>query len=94
MTRIALFIAASAATLCFNSPSSQAQIIGDAPWCAVTETGAGGVERDCEYFSIAQCRPNVVAGNRGVCEMNPAYRGAPPSYPPPHHHRRHHPPYH
>jgi hypothetical protein len=84
MMRITLAIAAAAAMLCFNSAATHAQIVGNAPWCAVTETGAGGVERDCEYFTIEQCTPNVIAGNRGL----------PPGYRPPHHHRRHHPPYH
>ena len=94
MTRIALAVAALAAVLCLNISSTKAQITGHAPWCAVMEIGAGEVERDCEYFSIEQCVPNVIAGNRGVCQMNPSYRGPPPPYPPPRHHRRHHPPYH
>jgi hypothetical protein len=46
------------------------------------EIGGGFVERDCEYHSIEDCRPNVIAGNRGFCQPNPFYRAAPPQYPP------------
>ena len=84
MIRTALPIAALAATLCTDIPPSRAQIIGHAPWCSVVETGAGGVERDCEYFSIAECSSNVIAGNRGFCQPNPYYRAVPERLP----HRR------
>lgn len=40
MTRIALFIAAAAATLCLNAlPSPAASAYGNAPWCAVRSLG-------------------------------------------------------
>ena len=80
MMGIAFAAAAAAAVLCFDAPSSHAQIIGDAPWCAVYPTGAGNIERDCEYYSVRECAPNVLGGNRGSCEMNPAYRVPPPRY--------------
>lgn len=89
MMRIALPIVAAAAILCVDVPSGQAQIVGNAPWCAVMEIGAGEVEKDCEYFSVQECAPNVIAGNRGVCQMNPYYRAAPPRAPRRLHHRRH-----
>jgi hypothetical protein len=54
---------------CFDIPSSQAS--GDAPWCAVTERGDGDVHWDCEYHSVEECVPNVLAGNRGFCNLNP-----------------------
>lgn len=79
--------------LCFDVPSSQAQTIGNAPWCAVMEIGAGEVQRDCEYFSIQECTPNVIAGNRGFCQMNPYYRAAPDRVPRRGRHWRHHRPY-
>ena len=58
-----------AAALCFDIPASQAY--GDAPWCAVVSGGAGDVMWDCQYRSIEECRPNVLAGNRGWCNANP-----------------------
>ena len=85
MTRIALFIAAAAATLCFNAPPSQAGTYGNAPWCAVRSLGYGDVEWDCEYSSAAECAPTVIAGNRGFCNQNPyfavPYRPVAPRHP-------------
>lgn len=96
MMRIALSIATLAAVLCFGVRPGQAGTYGEAPWCAVVETGGGGVERDCEYFSIEECSPNVIAGNRGICQMNPYYRGAPApaGYPRRGRYRHRHRPYH
>lgn len=79
MMRIALATLA-AAVLCSGARPSDAQTIGDAPWCAVTDTGAGRMEWDCEYRSIRDCAPNVLGGNRGFCQMNPAYRAPPRGY--------------
>lgn len=89
--RIALSIAALAATVCVYVSSSKAQTIGNAPWCAVMNTGADRYVRDCEYDSVRDCTPNVIAGNRGFCEINPYYRPAPAAAPD---YRRHHRPYH
>jgi hypothetical protein len=44
-----------------------------APWCAVISLGAGDVHWECIYRSIEECRPNVLAGNRGFCNPNPSY---------------------
>jgi len=69
--------------------------VGDrAPWCAVVNLGPGDAYWDCRYTSLEQCRPNVLAGNRGFCNPNPRWVGwnAPPE-PPPHRHRRHVPRY-
>ena len=41
----------------------------EAPWCAVISDGYW----DCQYRSIAECRPNVLAGNRGWCNPNPYF---------------------
>lgn len=94
MMRIGLAIAALAIMVCFDAPSSHAQIYGNAPWCAVMEVGSGEVQRDCEYASLQECAPNVIAGNRGFCQMN-LYFVAPPGRVV---HRRtywrHHRPYH
>ena len=43
----------------------------------MVELGAGDVEWDCHYFSVAACAPNVIAGNRGFCAINPYYSPAP-----------------
>jgi hypothetical protein len=75
MTRIvppiALALAAAATMLCAGLPAARAQYYGDAPWCAVMELGEGDVQWDCEYNSVEACVPNVLAGNRGFCELNP-----------------------
>jgi hypothetical protein len=91
MMRLVLGIAGVAAALCLDIRSSQA-LYGDAPWCAVVEIGDGEVEWDCEYQTIEQCRPNVVAGNRGFCNLNP-YNAAVAAGPPAHakHALRRHP---
>jgi hypothetical protein len=86
MTRILLVTAAAMALLCCNIPSGQAQSYGNAPWCAVTDQGAGQVVWDCEYQTVEQCVPNVLAGNRGFCNLNPDFV-APPG--PPLHRRKH-----
>jgi hypothetical protein len=72
MKRMAWAIAGAAALLLLKIPASQA-LVGDAPWCAVVEVGNGEVEWDCEYQTIEQCVPNVLAGNRGFCNNNPYY---------------------
>ena len=92
--------AGAAAALSFAVPSSHAGTIGNAPWCAVVNQGMGDMVWDCEYWTEQQCVPNVLAGNRGFCNINPYYPGrysATPPGPPPgamaHRrvkHRRHH----
>jgi len=47
----------------------------EGPWCAVVSIGWGDLQRDCHYASLEECRPNVIAGNRGFCEMNPNWPG-------------------
>ena len=84
--RLILAVAAVATALCFNIPASQAY--GDAPWCAVVSTGAGDVEWDCHYYSVEECVPNVLAGNRGFCNHNPAWH-APKTVAHPMHRKRH-----
>jgi hypothetical protein len=51
---------AAVAALIFEMSPSHAAYIGNAPWCAVVNTGAGNIEWDCEYGSIETCRPNVM----------------------------------
>ena len=77
MNRILVLIAAVAA-LIFEMSPGHAAYIGNAPWCAVVNRGSGDMEWDCEYGSIETCRLNVIAGNRGFCQLNPYYSPAPP----------------
>ena len=53
---------------------------GVAPWCAVKESTPYGVIWDCAYWTLERCLPEVVTGDRGFCNQNPAWRGPwPPS---------------
>jgi hypothetical protein len=79
MMRIALSAAAAAALICLHATPSQAQYSGTAPWCAVIQVGTGGVHYECYYANVEACTPNVLAGNRGFCAMNP-YFGHPSNY--------------
>jgi Protein of unknown function (DUF3551) len=42
------------------------------PWCAVIDYGDGGVTWECNYRTFEECYPNVLAGNKGSCNLNPA----------------------
>jgi hypothetical protein len=89
MTRIALALAALAATLCFAATTSQAGQVGHGPWCSVQYLGLGEQEWDCEYPTAAACAPTVIAGNRGFCNRNPYFteeRGSAPAPRDRHHH--------
>jgi len=72
MIRLVYAFAAAAALLLADIAPSQA-LSGDAPWCAVVNIGFGEMEWDCHYQTVEQCAPNVVAGNRGFCNLNPYY---------------------
>ena len=43
----------------------------EAPWCAVISVTDDSAYWDCQYRSFEECRPNVLAGNRGWCNPNP-----------------------
>jgi hypothetical protein len=83
-------VIAAAALLTFSAPA-RAAAWREAPWCAVIDYGDGDVSWDCNYRSFEACYPNVLAGNRGFCNVNPAGPGAATAAPrtlrP--HHRRH-----
>ena len=51
--------------------SLQPATASETPWCAVISDGYW----DCQYHSIEECRPNVLAGNRGFCNLNPRWTG-------------------
>jgi hypothetical protein len=59
----------------FGPPAARAS--GDAPWCAITEVGDGDGQWDCQYETVQECVPNVLAGNRGHCSPNPYYSPPP-----------------
>jgi hypothetical protein len=50
----------------------------EGPWCAFINIGTGNVYEDCRYLSVEACQPNVLAGNRGFCNVNPRWVGPPP----------------
>jgi hypothetical protein len=64
----AVFIAA----MFFDLRPAPAQ---EAPWCAVVSLGFGEAYEDCRYNSLEECRPHVLAGNRGFCSPNPRWSG-------------------
>ena len=65
-----LAVAVSAAALCFKIPAGRAFEHG--PWCAAVNVGTGNVIWDCQYNSLEECVQNVLSGNRGFCNVNPA----------------------
>lgn len=67
--RLLLTGAALAAAVCLEAPAAHA--FGDAPWCAMIEGGDGAVYFDCQYQTVEECVPNILAGNRGSCNVNP-----------------------
>jgi hypothetical protein len=56
---------------------------GDAPWCAIIDYGDGGVSWQCNYRSFEECYPNVLPGNKGSRNINPAGPGPTPQRLPP-----------
>jgi len=43
---------------------------GDGPWCAITQVGGGDGQWDCQYETVDECVPHILAGNRGNCSPN------------------------
>jgi hypothetical protein len=71
MIRILLTMAVLIAATAFAQRPAEAR---EAPWCAVLNMGNGDAYWDCQYYSLQECVPNVLAGNRGFCNPNPRYR--------------------
>jgi hypothetical protein len=67
--KLMLAAAAFMAAMSVEIPAGYA--FGDAPWCAVINVGTGEVYWDCQYRTVEECVPNVIAGNRGFCNVNP-----------------------
>ena len=64
-----LLLAATPARATNQGRVSQSAGTYEAAWCAVISEGYW----DCQYHSIEECRPNVLAGNRGWCNPNPYF---------------------
>lgn len=75
MKRVVLATVSAVAVWGALAAPASAQARGNAPWCAVLSLGYGSVVWDCQYASIEDCRPNVISGNKGFCNHNPAYAG-------------------
>jgi hypothetical protein len=78
----------AAAGLGLSVCAAHAGSFGNAPWCAVQNLGAGDIVWDCEFRSVEECAPHVIAGNRGFCNINPGF--VPPPYAAPIKHRKRH----
>jgi hypothetical protein len=76
-TKFAIIAAGLAAGSMFGARAGFAS--GDAPWCAVTQLGEGAGAWNCEYDTVEECLPAVVAGNRGQCVPNPYARAPAPA---------------
>jgi hypothetical protein len=63
--------AAILAAAWYGGVSPAGAAAGDDPWCAVIDYGDGGVSWQCDYRSFEECYPNVIAGNKGFCNVNP-----------------------
>jgi len=73
--KLLLAAAALAAATCFHVPAGHASG-GNEPWCAIIDYGDGGVSWECNYRTFEECYPNVIAGNKGSCNVNPYGPGA------------------
>ena len=67
LAKLTIGIAVLAAATGFGTSPSRA--FGDAPWCAVKNTGKD-VYWGCQYSTFAACYPNALA-DRGFCNVNP-----------------------
>ena len=78
MTRTALAVSIACLISSAGSQPAAADYFG-APWCAVISMGDGDMQWDCEFRTVEECIPNVLAGNRGWCNPNPyfAYSSVP-----------------
>jgi hypothetical protein len=86
-SKLAFVAAALAVAMSAGSAPSRASG-GNAPWCAVIDYGDGGVSWECVYRTFDECYPNVIAGNKGSCNVNPY--GSGPSAPAAAASRKHH----
>jgi len=66
---------AAAAVLGMVALTQYSARASEQPWCAVFDTDSSGAIEDCRCRTFVQCRPEVIAGNRGVCMQNPGWPG-------------------
>ena len=66
--------AAGLSAAIFAATPGQAASWGHAKWCAVTDNGGGNLMWECVYDTVEECQPFILAGNRGYCSLNPAWR--------------------
>ena len=52
-----------------------------APWCLNANSGAGRVEEECSFGSLAACQRALGNPNNGYCTRTSAYAPAPPAAP-------------
>ena len=71
LAKLTFGVAALAAATSFGTSPSHAS--GNAAWCAVIEIGTGSIYWDCQYPTFEACYHlgNILAGNRGFCNLNP-----------------------
>jgi hypothetical protein len=83
----AFAVTATLAGVFFMNPADSQAQSGNRAWCAMVNTGFDNVSEICDFDTFEQCRPFVIAGNRGFCEQNTHYVEVPAVR---HHKRRHH----
>jgi len=76
MRSVLIVILAAGSALLLGPAASHAY--GSGPWCAMVNTG-GNEEWNCGFASLDLCRQQVIAGNRGFCNPNPAWQGPAPT---------------
>jgi hypothetical protein len=85
-----LFVTAALAVTMSAGPTPSRASGGNAPWCAVIDYGDGGVSWECVYRTFEECYPNVIAGNKGSCNVSPYGSGpSAPAAATSHKHRKH-----
>ena len=67
-----LFVTVALTAIISAAPAPSRASGGNAPWCAIIDYGDGGVSWECVYRSFEECYPNVIAGNKGSCNVNPS----------------------
>jgi hypothetical protein len=68
-----------AAVLCCSIPASWAATFGDNKWCAVSNDGGDAINWNCQFDTVDDCSPAILAGNRGFCAINPYWRPPEPA---------------
>ena len=68
------FLCAAAVAIAVLGLDQRPAAAYEAPWCAVYGMGANGEIWECQYRSVEECAPHVVAGNRGFCNPNPRFQ--------------------